>query len=423
MYAVLERYGFTASDRGIGLASTDFDLSVFDIFGLLSIGASLVIVPELSRQDPAQWLSLCRRHQVTVWNSAPALMDVALTVGSGGDSLMSLKKVLLSGDWIPVDLPKRIRASVGRDIIVLAMGGATEASVWSNAFEADNVDDDWKSIPYGYPLPNQKYRVVNDRGEDCPDMVAGELWIGGKGVAIGYLGDFELTKERFVWADDARWYRTGDLGRYWSDGTLEFLGRLDAQIKMRSFRVEPGEVEAALERIHGINAAIVLPMGEGQRLCLVAAVSSAEEGIHDETSLKEQLGLMLPDYMIPQTILFVPSLPLSGNGKVDRRAIMEALQNERDARDDASHVLTDDERRLKEIWCDVLGISSIGVQDSFFRCGGNSLQAVRVLALMEAVLPVRVSLGDFLKVPTISGVLSLVSSKSSGREDIVEGVV
>ncbi|GAB3934970.1 hypothetical protein GCM10027614_08930 [Micromonospora vulcania] len=233
-----------ADDRVLAVSALDFDLSVFDIFGLLGVGGAVVLVEEGQRRDARTWLRLVREHDVTVWNTVPALLDMLLTA-AGDEPLGALRSALVSGDWVGLDLRDRLVAR-RPDARLIALGGATEAAVWSNSFEVGAVPAHWRSIPYGVPLPNQRYRVVDGRGRDCPDWVVGELWIGGTGVAAGYRGDPERTAQRFVTHDGLRWYRTGDLGRYWPDGTLEFLGRADFQVKIRGHRIELGEVEAAL---------------------------------------------------------------------------------------------------------------------------------------------------------------------------------
>ncbi|MEV4203212.1 amino acid adenylation domain-containing protein, partial [Micromonospora globbae] len=242
--AVCERFDVGPDDRVLAVSALDFDLSVFDIFGLLGAGGALVLVGEDQRRDARAWLRLVNGHGVTVWNTVPALLDMLLTA-AGEDPLGDLRLALVSGDWVGLDLRDRLVAR-RPDARLIALGGATEAAVWSNAFEVGEVPAHWRSIPYGFPLPNQRYRVVDGRGRDCPDWVVGELWIGGAGVAAGYRGDAERTAQRFVEHDGSRWYRTGDLGRYWPDGTLEFLGRADFQVKIRGHRIELGEVEAAL---------------------------------------------------------------------------------------------------------------------------------------------------------------------------------
>jgi dihydroaeruginoic acid synthetase len=272
---VNERFGIGPDDRVLAVSALDFDLSVWDVFGFLAVGGAAVLVSESGRRDAVEWLTLCRRHGVTVWNTVPALLDMVLTAAGETELPPTMRLALLSGDWIGLDLPGRLaRASKGRCRLI-ALGGATEAAIWSNAFEVTEVPGGWRSIPYGTPLRNQKFRVVDDQGRDCPDWVPGELWIGGAGVALGYRGDPELTAARFPVVDGERWYRTGDLGRYWPDGNLEFLGRLDQQVKINGFRVELGEIEACLQAHPAISQAVAVPFTEGRRELVAAVVERA----------------------------------------------------------------------------------------------------------------------------------------------------
>ncbi|WP_406378368.1 amino acid adenylation domain-containing protein [Streptomyces sp. NBC_01618] len=279
-----ERFGIGADDRVLAVSALDFDLSVWDVFGFLAVGGAAVLVPESGRRDATEWLTLCERHAVTVWNTVPALLEMALTAADGSPLPGSLRLALLSGDWIGLDLPERLaRATDGRCRFI-SLGGATEAAIWSNAYEVTEVPAGWRSIPYGKPLRNQKFRVVDGRGRDCPDWVPGELWIGGAGVALGYRGDPELTAARFPEHRGERWYRTGDLGRYWPDGNLEFLGRLDHQVKINGFRVELGEIESCLQGHPEVAQAVAVPVAEGRRELVAAVVerSSAPDRVHAE---------------------------------------------------------------------------------------------------------------------------------------------
>ncbi|MGW1893519.1 amino acid adenylation domain-containing protein [Streptomyces sp. NPDC002004] len=270
-----ERFGIGPADRVLAVSALDFDLSVWDIFGPLAEGGALVLVDESDRRDANRWLTLCSRHEVTVWNSVPALMDMLLTAADGAPLPPSLRLAMLSGDWIGLDLPGRLASATGGRCRLVGLGGATEAAIWSNAYEIDDVPEHWRSIPYGTPLRNQKFRVVDARGRDCPDWVPGELWIGGAGVALGYRGEPELTAERFPEVEGERWYRTGDLGRYWPDGNLEFLGRLDHQVKINGFRVELGEIEAGLQAHPEVSGAVVVTVGERRRELIAAVVERA----------------------------------------------------------------------------------------------------------------------------------------------------
>ncbi|GLX40357.1 dihydroaeruginoic acid synthetase [Streptomyces roseochromogenus] len=273
-----ERYRVGPEDRVLAVSALDFDLSVWDVFGPLAEGGALVLVDDGDRRDAHRWRALCERHGVTVWNSVPALMDMLLTAADGAGLPETLRLALLSGDWIGLDLPGRLaRATDGRCRLV-ALGGATEAAIWSNAHEVTGVPGHWRSVPYGRPLANQRFRVVDPHGRDCPDWVPGELWIGGAGVARGYRGDPELTRERFPEAGDGRWYRTGDQGRYWPDGTLEFLGRIDHQVKINGFRVELGEIESVLQTHPAVAHALAAVVGHRRREIAAAFLPAPAAG-------------------------------------------------------------------------------------------------------------------------------------------------
>lgn len=262
---VNRRYKVGSTDRILAISSLDFDLSVYDIFGLLSVGGSLVLITEDTRRDASYWLQLLSKYQITIWNSVPVLLDMLLVAAESQQSkIPSVRLTLLSGDWIGLDLPTRLQ-KMAEHARLIAMGGATEASIWSNYFEVSlPLPSHWTSIPYGRPLTNQMYRIVDRMGRDCPDWVAGELWIGGSGVALGYRGENELTTERFVYWNGSRWYRTGDLGRYWPDGVIEFLGRKDFQVKIRGHRIELGEIETALKQHPDVRDAIVTTAGDSR---------------------------------------------------------------------------------------------------------------------------------------------------------------
>jgi yersiniabactin nonribosomal peptide synthetase len=260
------RYQVGPHDRVLALSALHFDLSVYDIFGLLSAGGALVLVDESQRRDASVWCELIERHGVTIWNSVPALFDMLLTYSEGFELIApaQLRLTMLSGDWIGLDLPRRYRVFRPEGEFV-AMGGATEASIWSNVYDVHEIAAHWRSIPYGFPLANQRYRVVDEQGRDCPDWVPGELWIGGEGVALGYFNDPERSVRQFVETANGRWYRTGDLGCYWPSGTLEFLGRRDKQVKIGGYRIELGEIETALHRIEGVKNAVALALGEREK--------------------------------------------------------------------------------------------------------------------------------------------------------------
>ncbi len=253
------RFGIGPKDRVLGLSSLSFDLSVWDIFGILGAGGTLVLPDPDRPRDPAHWAALARHHQVTVWNSVPALMVMLLALAeSERDSWPhSLRLALLSGDWVPVGLPDRLRVQ-GARIEVVSLGGATEAAIWSIAHPIGRVDPSWRSIPYGRPLTNQRFHVLGADAADLPDHVPGELHIAGAGLARGYWRDPTQSAAAFIHhpRSGERLYRTGDYGRWLADGTIEFMGRRDAQVKVNGFRIELGEIEAALRQHPAVGEAV-----------------------------------------------------------------------------------------------------------------------------------------------------------------------
>ncbi|MFD9735282.1 amino acid adenylation domain-containing protein [Umezawaea sp. NPDC059074] len=268
---VNRRFSVTARDRVLGLAQLGFDLSVYDVFGLLSVGGSIVLPDPARPADPSHWAALVAEHGVTLWNSVPAqLQMLAHYFETDPVPVPSLRLALLSGDWIPVTLPAQL-AAFAPDLELISLGGATEAAIWSIHHPIGHVDPSWTSIPYGVPLANQGFRVLDAHGRDCPVWTPGELHITGDGLATGYFGDPELTAARFpTHPDGQRLYRTGDLGRYLPGGEIEFLGREDDQVKIRGHRIELGEVEAALLAHDGVGAAAAVVAGErhGERALL-----------------------------------------------------------------------------------------------------------------------------------------------------------
>jgi amino acid adenylation domain-containing protein len=404
------RYGIGPQDRVLAVSALDFDLSVYDIFGPLSAGGTVVLVAEEARREAREWAELVRRWGVTVWNTVPALLDMLLVVGD----VPRLRLALVSGDWVGLDLFDRLKQEAP-DCSLVALGGATEGSIWSNAFDVTEVPEHWSSIPYGTPLRGQRYRVVNSRGGDCPDYVPGELWIGGAGVAQGYRGDPERTARQFVQHAGGRWYRTGDLGRYWPDGTLEFLGRADDQVKIRGHRIELGEIEAVLNAHPVIRRAAATRLGTNQ---MGAAFVADDPGVAP-ADLRVFLGSRLPAYMLPDEVVVLPELPLSSNGKVDRKAL-GALITDAAVRTRSEAPAGPLESELAQQWAALLGVVEVGRRESFFTLGGDSLLATRLLESVRQRSGVEVTLRQFFGGPTIADLAALIEAATRDTE---EGVV
>ena len=404
------RFAVGPSDRVLALSNLHFDLSVYDMFGILAAGGAIVLPRADLARDPAHWAALMREHGVTLWNSVPMMLQMLVesAAGRAEGALASLRAVLLSGDWIPLDLPGAVRA-LAPGLRVSGLGGATEASIWSNIFDVDALAPYWKSIPYGKPLANQRYHVLDQAFRDRPDWVPGNLYIAGVGLARGYWGDGPKTDAAFVThpVTGERLYRTGDLGRYLPDGNIEFLGREDTQVKVGGHRIELGEIEAVLERNGLVQRAVALTTGAPA--VLVAAAVVAPDQLEDpgiEEELARFLGEHLPEYMIPGKIMPLAALPLNDNGKVDRKALATALEGHR-PRQRASEPESPSgelERRLAAIWMEHLGLGNISRHDDFFHLGGDSLKATRIIRQLHALelVPEDVSLRAFFAAPTIA---------------------
>ena len=264
------RFHMESKDRVMGLASLSFDLSVWDIFGTLAAGAALVLPDAAKEKEPSHWLELVEKEGITVWNTVPAMMQMLVEYRAATRKEAtkgSIRLVLLSGDWLPLTLPGQIREHF--DAEVISLGGATEAGIWSILYPIETVDPQWKSIPYGRPMLNQGFHVLNQFLQPCPEWVPGPLYISGTGLARGYWHDQEKTEKAFVThpVTGERLYRTGDVGYFHPDGYIVLLGREDNQCKINGFRVELGEIEYAMRCHPGVKDAVAIPVhGEADHL-------------------------------------------------------------------------------------------------------------------------------------------------------------
>ena len=320
------RFQVQEDDVGILLAQLNFDLSVYDIFGILGTGGRLVIPQADMDKNPIHLTQLMLAHRPTIWNSVPAflslLLDYQLRFSPKG--FTSIRMVFLSGDWIPLDLPKKLQQLNGHCQMV-AMGGATEASIWSNYHLFIELEGHWASIPYGRPLANQRFYVLDENLQDCPDWVPGELYIGGAGVAAGYFKDPRRTANSFLPHPRLpdRIYRTGDWGRYVGEGVIEFLGRQDSQVKIQGYRVELNDVKLNLLQHPWVDDAQVFLL-EGEFRELVAFLISKKSDL-DIPEIHEFLVKRLPTYMVPGRMTQLKQLHLTVNGKFDRKAMLALL--------------------------------------------------------------------------------------------------
>ncbi|MEC1551719.1 bacitracin non-ribosomal peptide synthetase BacA [Bacillus haynesii] len=396
-----EKFNVTEQDNIMGISSLCFDLSVYDVFGALSSGASLVIIDD--QRDVFSLKETVEKERITIWNSVPAIMGMTADVYLDNELNHHLRLILLSGDWIPLQLPATIKKTF-KNAEVISLGGATEGSIWSIYYPIQKVEEDWKSIPYGKPLANQKIYVLNQNKQLCPVGVEGELYIGGAGVASGYIHDQEKTDHSFIQHQELGYiYKTGDYGVLKEDGYVEFLGRKDSQVKIRGYRVEMGEIENTLLSYHEITKASVIDYKSPDGIKNLYAFVVAENAI-SQLDVKEFLQKTLPDYMIPAKFVQIDEIPLTVNGKVDKRTLHDlAEQQTADEGQRGGSMLPENETQamLMEIWKDIFGLDSVNLDVSYYEIGGDSLKAISIITEINKRMNVEMPISEIFKNDTI----------------------
>ena len=426
----IRHFEICADDRWLALSTLESDMSVPDIFVALRTGGAIVVVDEAQRRDPDAWARLIETQQR---HRAELHAGLAGHAARGRPrAAVALRTVAVGGDWVRPDLARRLQTEAP-DARFAGMGGATETAVHATIFDvldATALPADWPAVPYGAPLPNNACRVVSDAFDgyvDCPDWVVGELWVSGRGIARGYRGHRELTAKHFVEHDGRTWYRTGDLARYWPDGTLEFVGRADHRIKISGYRVELGEIEAALRRVPGVGTAVaaLLPVSDGPEV-LAAQVdpeNSTGVGLTAER-IRHALADLVPVHMIPSHISLVERIPFTDNGKIDRKAVAAALSEALPGQSSDPSALyrapqTQLERALCHIVADVLGRDrdAVGVHDDFFSLGGDSVLATQVVARARQWLDSpSLMVADAFAARTVAALAQLLGGRESNGD-------
>jgi amino acid adenylation domain-containing protein len=412
--AVNERFRVTSQDSVLAVSRLSFDLSVYDIFGMLHAGGTIVFPHAQRELDPSHWQDLIRLHNVTVWNTVPQLMQLLVdSLGPDSPVLDSLRCVLLSGDWIPLSLPGRVSA-VAPDATVVSLGGATEGSIWSIWYVVDRVEKQWRSIPYGFAMPDQQIHVLDDDGAPCAVGVTGNIYIGGKGVALGYWDDSEQTARSFEHHPAlGRLFKTGDLGCLTARGYVEFQGRRDHQIKLNGYRIELEEISAKLLLCPGIRQAAVLVKQPTVGAAHLAAYYVATQPLR-AAEIQAVLLHHLPEYMVPRSYYPMDELPLTANGKLDRNALLAAtLGTEQEP---YIPPRTDLEKKLCRLWAQSLGVERLGIKDDFFRWGGDSLCAIELACAMSRELGKLVTPHSVLAHPSVAELSSALAMEDDEDE-------
>jgi amino acid adenylation domain-containing protein/non-ribosomal peptide synthase protein (TIGR01720 family) len=375
LVAVNEKFNINSSDTSLVLSSLTFDLSVYDILGLLIAGGKIAIPTE--SQDAAYWSRIVKEQQVTIWNTVPQLAKVwgyHEELFLAKYNLNKIRLFLLSGDSIPNELPEQLKKITNSNVV--SLGGATEASIWSIWHEYQ------EQIPilYGKPMPNQQMYILDDNMEPTPPGVRGIIYIGGAGLARGYLGKSELTAEKFMANPFAkgRIYYTGDVGKFTSDGNITFLGRKDNQVKLRGYRVELGEIEAVLNRVSSVKQAIVLA-NEEQLLLAYITLEKSNIISNIEPILHQKCKETLPHYMQPHDIIIIDEFPITSNGKIDRNKLLQEykpiIKTSLEAPPQEGI-----EQTLANILSELLRIEKVSRHDNFFRLGGDSIISIQMVS-------------------------------------------
>lgn len=385
---VNKTFTVNASDKSLFVTSLAFDLSVYDLLGMLAAGGTIRLAGRDETKDPSTLANIVCAEGITFWNSAPIALDQCEPYFPPYP-IPSLRLAFLSGDWIPVSLPDKLRKTFP-NLQLVGLGGATEAVIWSNFFIIERVAPEQSSIPYGKPIQNARYYILDKQLQPVPIAVEGDLFIGGEVLAEGYFGDQEKTARSYLpdpygLTPTARMYRTGDRARFFPDGTIEFLGRQDTQIKINGYRIETGEIEAALLTQPGINGACVVVKGERHRLWLCAYIVSEEHNQEAIARLRANLRTKLPEYMIPAVFTCLSAFPLTANGKLDKQRLPEPITmnggGDRHAPPTGHYETT-----IADIWKHELNCEALNATDNFFDLGGNSASLIRTHRTLENAL-------------------------------------
>ena len=417
-------FGFGAEDVWTLFHSYAFDFSVWELWGALLHGGRLVVVPAETSRDPAAFHALLAREGVTVLNQTPSAFRALAAADAGGAPLPALRRVVFGGEALdPASLRGWVARHGDRRPRLVNMYGITETTVHVTYREVTEADVAAGSAsPIGVPIPDLRTYLLDARGRPVPAGVPGELHVGGAGVARGYLGRPALTAERMVpdpysGIYGGRLYRSGDRARWTSAGELEYLGRVDQQVKVRGFRIEPGEVEAALLRHPRVREAAVAAREDRPGEARLVAYLVPDGEVPGAAALRAFMAERLPEHMLPAAFVPLERLPLTPNGKLDRAAL-PAPDAARLAAAGGEHVAprTPTEETLAAVWASVLGVERVGVHDNFYALGGDSIRILRVVSAARE-LGIPLTIRDVARHPTVAALAALPHAGLDGGEE------
>ncbi|HEY9763710.1 MAG TPA: amino acid adenylation domain-containing protein [Trichocoleus sp.] len=417
--------GLTEQDILLAVTTISFDIAAVELYLPLVVGARTVLVSRCVASDAARLVKTLARSQATFMQATPATWRLLLAAGWQGNPNL---RIVCCGEALTRDLADRL---LKRCHTLWNMYGPTETTIYSTLHQ---VKPEGALVPIGRPVANTQIHLLAQRGEKLvpvPIGVPGELYIGGDGLAHAYLNRPELTTERFVkyGASNSRWdgkaerlYKTGDLARYLPDGTIEYLGRLDHQVKIRGFRIELGEIETALGQHPNVRESIVIAREErgNQRLIAYVVSRHLKGTTHLVPELRAFLKRKLPEFMVPSAFVMMDSLPITPNGKVDRRALPTPTSDRPDLREAFVAPRNSTEQQLAAIWMQALGIQQVGIHDNFFDLGGHSLLAAQILFQIQQIFSIELALRTLFLAPTIADLAQAIADQQTGA---AEGVI
>ena len=416
----IDLFGMQASDRMLQFASISFDAAAEEIYPTLVSGATLVLRDDDMLGSVATFLDTCRDWGITIVDFPTAYWHVIVEGLEDAKVPESIRLVILGGEKANPEQLNDWYEHVGTNgPRLLNTYGPTEATIVATVAELRGTDEPTRIVPIGRPVRNAQAYVLDTRGVPVPIGVPGELHIAGEGIAEGYFERDELTAERFVAnpfadASDSRMYKTGDLVRYRPDGNLEFVGRRDSQVKFRGYRIELEEIESTLSQHDGVHETVVVLREDqpGKQRLVGYVVARARKGLATPTmaELRQELGEVLPAYMVPSVIVFLEAMPLTPHGKVDTRALPVPDRTSTERESGFIEPRTELEQQLAEIWLSVLDVDRVGANDNFFDLGGHSLLLMTVITDIRKDLGVRVTPGE-LVLPTIGQLATLCEER------------
>ncbi|CAM1358023.1 amino acid adenylation domain-containing protein [Tenacibaculum xiamenense] len=412
-----DKIAITRSDRVLQWSNYAFDGCTYEIFGSLLNGATLYLIPTPAASNPMALLEVINKEKLTIAFITTALFNALSEFDLS--LLSSLRLLLFGGEKVSVAPVERMLSALGKNKI-LHVYGPTETTTYASCEVVSEVSAEALTIPIGKPLSNTNFYVLNEYEELAPIGVIGELCISGKGVSKGYLNREELTNKRFIsnpFKEGDRIYKTGDLVRWLPNGSIEFIGRKDDQVKISGYRIELTEIENVLSRIKGIqNNCIIAEDGGNRGKRLIAYVVSET---FDKEAIQSELTESLPDYMIPRIWVQLDEIPLTSNGKLDKKNLPKPAFG---LNENYVAPTTQLEEDLCKVWQDILGIEKVGIKDDFFSIGGNSIQAIKVSSEMSKVLGLKIQITDILRYKSI-GILAAIYSKLQAYENHVSLVM